>query len=289
MVTGQGQGDGGGGVQTLIDCHAHVFDADMPTCPTAWTVPDYAFTPDDLLAQMDAHGVQHAVLSGLSISGGYNDYMLRALRAHPGRLRGTAIVDPPSDFYAMERMTGEGITGIRLQLARSDQLPDLTTMEYRMLLRRVRDFGWHVQVAIEGPRLRQVLEPLMAAQVNVVIDHFGHPDPADPLACDGMAALMTAVDTGRCWVKLSGGFRLAGTSAWAEEPDGELWDIADRVAPWLLARVGTDRLLWGSDAPFVGYEGRVSYAEVIAKFRSWVPDAAKRAEIGQTGKALFFG
>jgi len=270
-----------------VDCHAHVFDAAMPASPTAWTVPDYAFTAQDLLAQMAAHGVEHAVLSGLSISGDYNDYMIRSLRAHP-RLRGTAIVNPMADLYTLERMQADGIVGIRLQLARRSELPDFDSFEYRKLLRRVRDLGWHVQVAIEGPQLPEVLQPLLAAGVNVVIDHFGHPDPADPLQCAGFQAMLAAVDTGRCWVKLSGGFRLPGTAAWREDPDGDLESMAALVAAALLERVGTDRLLWGSDAPFVGYEQRITYAQVLESYRKWVPDAARRAEIGDTAMKLYF-
>ena len=272
----------------VIDCHVHVFGADMPTSPNAWMVPDYAFTPQDLLRELDTHGVHFAVLSGLSIAGEYNDYMIRALRHHK-RLRGTAIVNPQCDLYALERMRDDGITGVRLQLARRKTLPDLESKEYRLLLRRVRDLDWHVQVAVEGPQLRSVLEPLLSAGVKVVIDHFGHPDPAAPLACDGFQAMLEGVDSGRCWIKLSGGFRLAGTMAWRDDPDGDLEDVAARVAEELLRRVGTDRLLWGSDAPFVGYEKRVTYPKVLASYVRWVPEPTRRAEICRTGLKFYFG
>lgn len=273
----------------LVDCHAHVFDDRMPVRPDAWTVPGYAFTAEDLLAQLDRHGVRHAVLSGLSISGEYNDYTIRALRRYPQRLRGTAIIDPPANLYLLEQMQADGIVGLRLQLARSQHLPDLDSFAYRLLLRRVRDLDWHVQVAVEGERLPQVLEPLLAAGVKVVIDHFGHPDPADPLGCAGFAAMLRAVDGGQCWIKLSGGFRLPGTAAWRDDPDGDIDSLAATVAGALIERVGPDRLLWGSDAPFVGYEDRLSYARVLASFATWVPDPAMRARIGETGMAFYFG
>jgi predicted TIM-barrel fold metal-dependent hydrolase len=145
-----------------------------------------------------------------------------------------------------------------------------------------------VHVAIEGPLLRPVLYALIEAGVNIVIDHMGHPDPADPLACDGFAAMMEAVDKGHTWVKLSGGFRLAGTDAWRSDPEGDLDSIAALVAQQLVTRVGADRLLWGSDAPFVGYEGRVTYARVLESFRRWVPDPATRADISRTALKLYF-
>lgn len=279
--------DNGGSDAPFVDSHAHIFLQDMPLSSEAWTQIDYGFTAEDLLALMDAHGVHFAVISGLSISGFYNDYMIRALRRYR-RLRGTAIVPPETDLYALERMNADGIVGIRLQLARQEQLPDLRGDAYRMLFRRVRDLGWHVHVAIEGPCLRAVLEPLLETGVNIVVDHFGHPDPADPLGCDGQRAMLEAVDRGHTWVKMSGGFRLPGTDAWRTDPDGDIDSIAQLVAGSLLGRVGPDRLLWGSDAPFVGYERRVTYGRVLASFRDWVPDPLMRAEISRTALRLYF-
>ena len=272
----------------LVDCHAHIFTPDMPVAGDAWIAPEYAFTADDLLHQLGRYGVHFAVISGLSIVGYYNDYMIGELRRHR-RLRGTVIVPADVDRYTLDAMQGDGVVGIRLQLARSGSLPDFRSDAHRLLLRRVRDLGWHVHVAIEGPLLPLVLEPLLESGVDVVIDHFGHPDPADPLNCAGFVAMMRAVDTGRTWIKLSGGFRLPGPAAWRDDPEGDLEILAQGVAAELLARVGPDRLLWGSDAPFVGYEKRIAYADVLASYRSWVPDAAVRAQIDRTALKLYFG
>ena len=271
----------------LVDSHAHIFSADMPIAKGAWIVPDYAFTAEDLLARMDENGVHFAVISGLSIAGEYNDYMIAALRRHK-RLRGTAIVPAGIDRYTLDRMAADGIVGIRLQLARREHLENFGSDEYRLLFRRVRDLGWHVHVAIEGPQLQEVLPPLLDSGMNVVIDHFGHPDPENPIGCRGFEAMLAAVDKGRTWIKLSGGYRLPGMAAWQEQPDADLESMADAVAAEVLRRVGTDRLLWGSDAPFVGYEKRVGYADVLASYCRWVPDAAKRAEIDRTALQLFF-
>jgi len=271
----------------IVDCHAHIFLRDMPVSSAAWTSIDYGFTADDFIATMDRHGVHFGVVSAFSISGYYNDYMLAELRRHK-RLRGTVIVAPDADPYALARMRDDGVVGIRLQLARATRLPDLRDDAHRLLLRRVRDLGWHVHVAIEGPLLRQVLEPLNEAGVDIVIDHFGHPDPADPLRCDGFAAMVESVDLGRTWVKMSGGFRLLGTSAWQTQDGGDGNVVAAQVSPELLRRVGTDRLLWGSDCPFVGYEGRITYQYALDRFREWVPDPDTRARISRTALKFYF-
>ena len=37
----------------LVDCHAHVWDASVPFAADAWTRPDYCYTAEDFLADMD--------------------------------------------------------------------------------------------------------------------------------------------------------------------------------------------------------------------------------------------
>jgi predicted TIM-barrel fold metal-dependent hydrolase len=270
----------------LVDAHVHVFRADMPVAKAAWTRLDYEFPAEKLIATLDAHGVRHAVVSGLSITGTWNDYVIDCLRANK-RLRGTAILDPRTDLYTLEKMKADGIVGVRLQLARMADLPDLRSDDGRRLLARVRDLGWHIHVAIEGQRFPPVLEALLESGAKIVVDHFGHPDPADPLDCPGYRAMIEAVQTGRLWIKLAAGFRMAGTEAW-KDPTSDLDTIADRIAADLIVRVGTDRLLWGSDAPFVGYEKRVSYDRVLASYDRWLPDPRLRAEIDRTALDLYF-
>ena len=63
----------------------------MPLIDNPRHAPNYSFTEEQLIATMDAHGVELAVIAAASPWGDYNDYTLAALRAHP-RLRGT--VDP---------------------------------------------------------------------------------------------------------------------------------------------------------------------------------------------------
>jgi hypothetical protein len=75
-------------------------------------------------------------------------------------------------------------------------------------LRRLADIGWHVHLHIDGQRLPQVLPALLAAPVNLIVDHFGRPDPALGARSEGFQALLRAFDTGRTFVKLSGGFRI---------------------------------------------------------------------------------
>ena len=101
--------------QPLVDTHVHVFTRDMPLVAKPRHRPDYDFTHEQLTATLDAHGVTFAVIAAASPWGDYNDCILAALRAHPRRLRGTAILSPTAGRYELEGMArGSGLPISRL-------------------------------------------------------------------------------------------------------------------------------------------------------------------------------
>lgn len=271
----------------VVDAHAHIFTPDMPTADSAWMKPDYAFTADDYLRVLDAHGVHFGVIAGISIFGTYNDYMIEQLRRQP-RLRGTVNIDPATDRYTLERMKADGVVGVRLQLSRRKELPDLASEPYRLLLRRVADLNWHVHLAVEGPQLPAVLPALEASGVRIVLDHFGHPDPVEGLENAGFRALLRSVDKGRTWVKLSAGFRLTWESRGTGTPDPRAMQLARQTAAKLLQTAGPERLLWGSDCPFVGHETSLTYQDALDCLHEWVPSPRARRQISDTALKLYF-
>lgn len=271
----------------IVDCHAHVFTQDLPLVGDAWNRPAYDYTPHDYLATLDRHGVHFGVLSGLSISGTYNEYTIAAAKLSP-RLRATAIVAPDTDPYVLRKMRDDGVVGIRFQLVRRATLPDFTDEAHQLLLRRVRDLDWHVHVAIEGERTAPVLAAIEASGVKLVLDHFAHPEPDKGVACPGFQAAIQAAQRGRTWIKLAAGFRLAGPDSWRAPDLDRAEAIAQAAATELLARVGPERLLWGSDAPFVGYEREMTYGRTLAQLRSWAPDSVTRRALSDTALRFYF-
>jgi predicted TIM-barrel fold metal-dependent hydrolase len=261
----------------LVDTHFHLYTRDMPITDWAWHHPPEDASAERFLSVMDAHGVGFGVVAAASLYGDYNDYTIRSCRAHP-RLRGTVFVRPETEMYVLERMKQDGIVGIRLFFRRVPNPPDLRSAEYRLLLRRVRDLDWHVHTLVESPDLPPIIEAVEAAGVKLVIDHMGKPDPAKGVNCPGFKAMLAAVERGRTWVKLSGGFR-------APSPEA-----ARAYARELVKFAGGERLMWGSDWPFAAFEDRVTYADTIAALRDWVPEEAVRRQItGETPMRLYFG
>lgn len=271
----------------IVDAHAHIFLADMPLSRDAWFKPNYAFTAEQYLHVLDAHGVHFGVIAGISIYGLYNDYMLEQLRKHR-RLRGTANLLPTTERYALERMKQDGVVGVRLQLTRRKELPDLGDEEHQLLLRRLADLDMHVQVVVEGRQWPAVLPKLEASGVKIVIDHFGQPDPAEGINCQGFQAILRSAENGRTWVKLSGAYRLTWAAAGQPSRDPATRPLAREMAHALLRNLGPERLLWGSDCPFVGHESHVSFQDTLDELAEWAPDAATRRRLSDTALKLYF-
>jgi predicted TIM-barrel fold metal-dependent hydrolase len=263
----------------FVDCHFHLFDKTLPFVARPRHTPDYDFTAEQVLETFDKHGIACGVIAGASLYGTYNDHVIRACRRHK-RLRGTVIADPSLDLYTMERMANDGIVGVRLVwIALSDdRVPDITAYEWKRLLRRVRDLDWHVHLHVGAGRLPAIMPTIAASGAKVVLDHFGYPDPKLGLDCPTFQTVLRAVGNGRTWVKLSAGYRMGGALALVP------------FAAKLLEVAGPERLVWGSDAPFASFEGKVTYQQTLNDLATWVPDAAVRREIGGvTPLRLYFG
>jgi predicted TIM-barrel fold metal-dependent hydrolase len=258
----------------LVDCHAHIWTSDMPRVPNSRHPLGYDFTLEQYLKALDEHGVKLGVIAAASPFGDYNDYTIECLRRTP-RLRGTVTLAPDAGRYEMEGMARDGVVGLRLNLLDRDTLPDLGSFEYQRLLRRVRDLNWHVHLHVEGHKLPGLLPGLEAAGVKIVIDHIGRPGPADTPDSPGYQAMQRAIARGRTWVKLSGAYRIGGA--------------AKTHAVALLRDAGPERLVWASDCPFAGHEGRVTYRETIEWLADCVPDPEARRKIfGETAIGLYF-
>ncbi len=259
----------------LVDCHAHVWDASVPFAPDAWIRPGYCYTAEDFLADMDAQGIGFGVIAGASLFGRNHAYTLAALARHP-RLRATLVYDPTLDDAQLDAMRAAGVTGMRLQWFRV-AVDDLASPELARTAAALRARGMHLHLNIDGERFAEVAPAVAALGADLVIDHFGWHDPARRLAEPSYRAMLRLLERASVRVKLSSGFR---------RPD---MDLPGEYTQDLLRRFGPEKLLWGSDAPFVGHEQAIDYAGTVALFRRWVPDADARRAIGEAGHRFYFG
>lgn len=260
---------------TAVDSHAHVLKRDLPLAPQRHSAPRRDASVEEYVALLDANGISHGLLTAPSFYGADNTLLTASLQAHPGRLRGTAIVEPSITDDALAALDGAGVVGMRLNWLRRDVLPDLSTVDYRRLLARVGALGWHVEIYLEGAKLAGVMPTLRASGVRVVVDHFGSPDPTRGTGCPGFQAVLAGMRAGDTFVKLSAPYRLGGADP-------------KRYVDALLA-AGREQLVWATDWPFVGFEDAIAYGQCIQWLHDWVPDAATRTTILAATPAKLFG
>ena len=261
------------------DCHFHLFG------PTQ----RYAFDPASPYISADALPETYFELQqvlelsrGVLINGGAygRDYthLVDTLRSFPDRLRG--IVLPPEDMSTDEirRLDTLGVCGMRfISERRHGKLPRLSPD----LARRAFDAAqWQVHFYPAGD-LEAMAPQLLALPNTIVLDHFGGID-ADIANPPGLKALLSLLDTGRVWVKLSGPMRCTRE----DYPYAKVTPLARR-----LVEHAPQRLIWGSDWPHVNMNDRAmpNDGDLLELLAGWAPHPAVRASILAGNPATLFG
>ena len=225
-----------------VDSHAHVWppgalSAGEPSIAAAGSV-------ESLVSAMLGAGVDAAVLVQPFASGLDHSYLLQSVRSERLNAVGIAQVDP-HDASSIEVIADvvrdADIVGFRLPLIRTDATWLGRNGESFWALAAAQDVS--VSLLASPGHFEQVA--LMAAaypSVPVVIDHLGRFDLSDdPVSsvdrlCD-LAALPNV------YAKASALSSL-GRGIW---PYRDVWPYLTKV----IDAFGTDRMMWGSDYPFV--------------------------------------
>jgi predicted TIM-barrel fold metal-dependent hydrolase len=260
-----------------IDSHAHIFSLDAPLIGERRYTPHHAATEHDYLNMLATHGIQRGVLIQPSFLGTDNDFMVAALRRHPGELRGIAVVDPTIGEGDLDQLDAAGVVGVRLNLIGRD-VPDFRESVWRRHFDALVARDWQVEVHCHASVLGAVLPALLESGVKIVVDHFGRPDPALGTNDPGFRYLLSLAGSGQVWVKLSGAYR---NGRGANEP-------AIEAAGLLRDAFGLSRLVWGSDWPHTMFEDSMTYEATLSQLSAWLPDEADREIVmGETAALLF--
>jgi predicted TIM-barrel fold metal-dependent hydrolase len=237
-----------------VDCHFHVFEAGQAVTGARY-VPAYRATIESWAKQADGVGVSHGVLVQPSFLGVDNRKLLSTLAAHRDKLKGVVVVSPAISRSELLAMHVAGVRGVRLNFSGRDH--DLQAWaQQRTFWDDVLSLGWHVQVHTDPGRLPDVL-PSLPSGLHVVVDHMGR-----PLNCrvsDPTLSLLRRLGPDRVSVKLSGAYRLGRVKPQA-------------LAQSLLAELGPEALLWGSDWPCTNFETWADYPALYASLSQWLGD-----------------
>ena len=255
-----------------VDCHAHLFSRDAPAIPGARYRPGYAATLTEWQSHWPEAGITHGVLVQPSFFGTDNREMAAALARHPERLRGVAVISPGTTAQEIARLHEAGVRAARWNLYGVDDYAAFRAPEWSGALARIGARGWHLEVFVSPGRLPEVLPALAGSSLPVLFDHFGNPGRG--AAADATFAAVEALARMRpVFCKLSGPYRV--------EEDGAL--LARR---WLDV-AGAHALVWGSDWPWTGHEGRVGYSGLRAQLDRWIGAEQVAAVLWDNAAALY--
>ena len=266
-----------------VDSHAHVFCGERyPYSPDTHYKPDpsQAGTAAKFLAVLDAHGFTHGLLVGAGPYGADNRCMLDAIADSGGRFKGIALVKPDSSERELATLADQGVVGIRVNLM-TNGMRELIEPGADMLLARVKEMKWFVQVHCEKDELVEAAPVLRKAGVRIMVDHFGRPDVKRGISHPGFQTLLEFGKAGNAVVKLSGPFRSSIT--------GYPYNDVDPFIAAAIKAFTLDNCVWGSDWPFVRMNERMDYGPGLACLPRWLPDSKDRQKVLWDTPARLFG
>jgi predicted TIM-barrel fold metal-dependent hydrolase len=245
------------------DCHAHLFgpfDRFPPDDTKAKTV----FAPFEAYQKMlDRMGFAHAVIVQPAAYDQNHRLMLDALERSRGRFRAVGVKDPSVSDAELADMHARGFRGLRFnELVAAGEPVALGALE--RLAPRLRELGWHAQLYALCERLVEILPKLLSLRVPLVIDHIARVGPSDRTTNDpAFRALVDRFKDGEFWIKLTA-YRNSKTPP-----------KIDDIRPFheALVRANPDRVIWGSDWPYLSMLGSPpDTGRLIDYLIDWTPD-----------------
>ncbi|MBX9845103.1 MAG: amidohydrolase family protein [Xanthobacteraceae bacterium] len=268
------------------DTHAHIMGP-ATRFPYAkeriYTPPDS--TADDYRRLLAALGVERAVLVQPSVYGTDNAAMLDAMQ-HLGRgIRAVAVTDPAIASKEIEALHNAGVRGLRFNVV--DRREDRNVVPAAMLrdvAKRIAPFGWHIELLVNVDEAKDFASAVADIPVPIVLGHLGYPKSGARhwTAHSAFTDMLRLIDKGRCWIKLTGPYRITGS---ADVP----YEDVDAAAHALVS-AAPQRLVWGTDWPHVMKKKPMANdGDMADLMQRWIPDAKIRARVLAGNPAELYG
>jgi len=250
--------------------------------------PDRALrTPDcteqDYLAQLDALGIDRAVIVQPSVYGPDNRALLEVLERAAIPLRAVVVVHPDITVAELEHMHRLGVRGVRVNIVDvADKRAELPMNLLYKLADQIALFGWHLELLAHVQDYPDLALNISQLNVPVVFGHFGYMHCRYGVKNPGFLALLELMRAGKSWVKMTGPYRISSESA---PPYNDIMPYVEAVIT-----ANPEQLLWGSDWPHVMVKHVMpNDADLFNLFYRWVPDPSIRQQILVKNPARLYG
>jgi predicted TIM-barrel fold metal-dependent hydrolase len=226
----------------IVDAQVHIWSGGKPTNPNHRQVE--RFTKDDLLREMDAAGVDAAVIHPpASWDPNSNELAVEAARAHPDRLAilGNFPLDRPESRGLIDGWKQRpGMLGLRFALLQPHQRAWWTDGTIDWLWPAAERAGLPVALLAAGfmPNVKRVAE--RHPRLRLIIDHLGRPSGTkDDAAWASLPEMLALAGLPNVAVKATG----APSYSSAPYPYRNIHDHLRRI----YDAFGPDRMFWGTD------------------------------------------
>ncbi len=266
----------------IVDSQVHIWAANTPERPwPARHKPHRSepFSSSDLLREMDAAGVDAAVIVPPSWEGERNDLGLDAARLHPHRfaVMGRMDTDAPSALSTLKSWRSQpGMLGLRLAFNTPRMLSLLTEGQLEWLWTAAEEAGVPVMVRVLHPLVHHI--DAVAARhpgLRLVMDHMAMPmELKDDAAFAEIDKLLTLSKRPNIAVKASG-LPYYSTHPY---PYKNIHAHFRRV----YDAFGPQRMFWGTDLTKLS----CSYRQAVTLFTKDIPWLAQEDKDWIMGRAL---
>ena len=253
----------------VVDSHTHAWGPDTDKHPwqteaiieAVENLPvETTYTAEDLLADMDAVGINEAFVVGLPVTYWLDNWYVKKVAREYDRLYGIGLVDPFADDAVLtleDLMAVDGLVGFRLATvyprAGMYEVDPAETVETTWLLDAIDETEfWEACAATDATvtllshytqndQIQKLVETY--PDLTYVIDHFGRADASVPLDDSDLTKFSELCMNENVLVKAS------AIPALSKEDYPHL-DMEERIC-WLLDECGREQVAWGSDYQFI--------------------------------------
>ncbi|MEM7504205.1 MAG: amidohydrolase family protein [Pseudomonadota bacterium] len=267
-----------------VDCHAHIFGPveRYPLSPARGYTPPEASLDSYLALHKALGGVERAVLTQPSVYGTDNDCMMDAVGAAGKNFRAIVAVGPDITDRELEDLHARGARGVRVNLADKGGNPFADVRSVQTFTERLKAIGWHLEVLIRVHEFDGLFDAMSKMAVPVSFGHLGYMRTDHGVAQAGFQDLLALLKEGRCWVKLTGTYRIATT------PGPPYADIRPQAEA--LIRANEDQLVWGTDWPHPTFSGLMpNDGPLFDQLALWASDSALRKKILVSNPESLYG
>ncbi|HVV79781.1 MAG TPA: amidohydrolase family protein [Pseudolabrys sp.] len=261
------------------DCHIHIYGTHerYPLAPSCRYPPPLA-TPPMYRAVMQRLNLDRVILVQPTAYGDDNRCLLDALADFKDAARGIFLVTPETSAQTLKVWNEAGGRGARFFM-----LPGaiLTWDMLEPVARMISEFGWHIQLQLDGRMLADYEELILRLPCPVVIDHngkfLGPVTPDHP----GMQSLLRLLDSGKVWVKASAPYETSKTGA----PD---YSDVSAIAKQLIS-AAPDRMVWASNWPHGAQKHKPDDVGLLDLLMDWaVSDDIRQRILVENPNRLYF-